>query len=248
MNRIRKLTLHGYTFVIGDLLSIIQAMFNESKKWSRSCLVVTPNLSIWGSIQKNPELNFIKEASNFHLPDGWPIALALSIKYRVKIRRTAGSDLLPRLFSYCSEMGYRMAILGGHDGYDLKLTETLRSAHLSPSFKIFNVTALPQQKPMSSGTISDIRGFDPHVIVVCLGFPKQEYVGVHLQEYFAIPILCLGASLDFVVSPNLRAPNIVISMKLEWLWRLMHEPRRLFKRYFSDALFGIPSLMRAIIK
>lgn len=248
MNQVSRLTMHGYTFVIGDYLSIIEAMFNESKMQSRSCLVITPNLSIWGSIEKKPELNFIKKASDFHLPDGWPIALALSIKYRNKIDRITGSDLLPELFSYCSRMGNRMAIIGGHDGYDLKLSETLAYAHLSLQFKIFNETALPTHKPISNEIISKIREFQPDVIAVCLGFPKQEYVALQLQEFFVLPILCLGASLDFAISPHLRAPNFMILMKLEWFWRLLHEPSRLFKRYFSEALYAIPSLLKAIVK
>jgi len=243
---VRKLGMHGYTFVIGDFICIIRAMFTESRESARSTLVITPNLSIWGSIEKNSHLDFIKKESIFHLPDGWPIALALSIKYGEKIRRIAGSDLLPCLFSYCSMMKYRMAIIGGHEEYESKLTKTLFTNNLSPNFRIFDVSVQSQHSPMSNETIADIQEYHPDVIVICLGFPKQEFLGVQLKEYFAVPILCLGASLDFLITPKLRAPNLVISMKMEWLWRFMHEPRRLFNRYFSDALFGIRSLIKAM--
>jgi N-acetylglucosaminyldiphosphoundecaprenol N-acetyl-beta-D-mannosaminyltransferase len=246
MNHVRKLEMNGYMFVNGDLFSVIHAMFAESKEEGRCCLVFTPNLSMWGSIEKNSHLGFIKNASKFHLPDGWPIALALSKKYHTKIDRTAGSDLLPQLFSYCSRMQYRMVILGGHEGYESKLTDALLSNDLSLKFRIINITSQSRHKPIPQETISDILDYNPDVIVICLGFPKQEFAGVQLQEHFAIPILCLGASLDFVVSPHLRAPRYVISLKLEWFWRLVHEPRRLFKRYFVDAVLGIPSLIRAI--
>ena len=239
----RTLDLNGYRFVTGSLTSIVDRIFELDVK---SCLVITPNLSIWGAVEKNKKLEFVKTECEFHIADGWPIALALSIKHRRMIRRTAGSDLLPELINYCSKNDLRLAIVGGHKNYPEKFSRVLSKKNMNCVHKIFDVRFSSESSKIDTVFVSDLRKFEPDVLVICLGFPKQEYLGLALRGDLKVPILCLGAALDFMVFPKLRAPKMFIFLKLEWLWRLLHEPKRLFKRYYFDALGGLPSLVRSI--
>lgn len=235
--------LNGYKFVTGSIAAIIERMFAFDHK---NRLVITPNLSIWGAVERDKKLNFVRAECDFHIADGWPIALALSIKYRRKIKRTAGSDLLPELINYCSVNNLRLAIIGGHKNYKEKFSNILSEKKIECSHQLFDIRLDSELSEIGTNFIFDLMAFDPDVLVICLGFPKQEKLGLLLIDYFKVPIFCLGAALDFFVFPKLRAPRLIIFWKLEWLWRILHEPKRLFKRYFFDALGGIPSLVKSI--
>ena len=82
------------------------------------------------------------------------------------------------------------------------------------------------------------QGADFPIIVLAMGMPKQEVVAVALKQAISIPclIICGGAIIDFKANRFKRAPTWMRTNNLEWCYRLMHEPRRLFKRY----VIGIP--------
>ena len=243
----RSFELNGYNFVTGSNEAVIRLLFDENLPLGLSRVVFTPNLSIWGAVEKDKNLNFIKSESEFHIADGWPIALALSIKYRQRISRCTGSDLLPALVRYCSTRNLQMAIVGGHEGYEGTLREVFAKMKINLEFRIFDLVVSLVDLKIDKHFLSQLKEFQPDVIVICLGFPKQELFGLELRKEFAVPILCLGAALDFMVFPKLRAPQLFIFLKLEWFWRFLHEPKRLFKRYYLDALGGLPSLIRSIL-
>jgi N-acetylglucosaminyldiphosphoundecaprenol N-acetyl-beta-D-mannosaminyltransferase len=74
------------------------------------------------------------------------------------------------------------------------------------------------------------------VVVVGLGAPKQElWVHRHRNDISAPVALCVGATIDFLAGEKKRAPKLVQRLGLEWLHRMLSEPRRLVKRYARDA-------------
>ena len=77
---------------------------------------------------------------------------------------------------------------------------------------------------------------EPDLLVVGLGAPKQElWVHAHRDRLHAKVALCVGATIDFLAGEKARAPRWMRRMRLEWLHRLLSEPRRLAKRYARDA-------------
>ena len=75
----------------------------------------------------------------------------------------------------------------------------------------------------------------PDLLFVCLGCPKQEkWIYNHINEYDAKVSICAGATVDFLAGNMKRAPKWMSNCGLEWFYRFLQEPKRLFKRYFID--------------
>jgi N-acetylglucosaminyldiphosphoundecaprenol N-acetyl-beta-D-mannosaminyltransferase len=88
----------------------------------------------------------------------------------------------------------------------------------------------------SQNILARVRQAAPDVLVVGLGAPKQElWVHNHRHAIAAPVALCVGATIDFLAGEKKRAPMILRRLGLEWLHRMMSEPRRLAKRYARDA-------------
>ena len=76
---------------------------------------------------------------------------------------------------------------------------------------------------------------EPHIVLVCLGAPKQEAWVLRHQDLLAGSVLlCVGACVDFLAGTKPRAPQWMADSGLEWLFRLSREPRRLWRRYLVD--------------
>jgi exopolysaccharide biosynthesis WecB/TagA/CpsF family protein len=85
-----------------------------------------------------------------------------------------------------------------------------------------------------------VRADRPRVVILGMGMPKQETVAQHLRALAAEPLLIIngGAILDFIANRFRRAPLLVRQLGLEWLFRLLLEPRRLWRRYLiGNAVF-----------
>ena len=80
-----------------------------------------------------------------------------------------------------------------------------------------------------------IHNHNPHILIVCLGCPKQEKFIYKYREKLNVPIsLGLGASIDFEAGTLKRAPKWMSKCGLEWFYRLCSDPKRMFRRYIID--------------
>lgn len=86
-------------------------------------------------------------------------------------------------------------------------------------------------------------------VLLCLGQPKQEHLGVSLKSRIpGIQIICLGAFIDFYAGSIERSPILLQRVGLEWLWRLLFEPKRLWKRYLIQSPLGLLFLITKMFK
>lgn len=89
--------------------------------------------------------------------------------------------------------------------------------------------------------VSIVKQAKPDILIVALGAPKQEKFIYHNRKELNVPLsLGLGASLDFEAGNVKRAPRWMSNCGLEWLYRIIQEPKRMFKRYFVDAVKIVP--------
>ena len=80
-----------------------------------------------------------------------------------------------------------------------------------------------------------IRAAGPDILIMCLGCPKQEkYIAANREKYGAGLSVCAGATIDFLSGNVRRCPPWMSRHGLEWFYRFLQEPKRLFKRYFID--------------
>ena len=75
----------------------------------------------------------------------------------------------------------------------------------------------------------------PDLLIVCFGCPKQEkFIYENYKKYDATVSICAGATVDFLAGNVSRAPKWMSDCGLEWFYRFLQEPKRMFKRYFID--------------
>ena len=209
-------------------------------------IMVTPNAGHLTNIFDSPELSQIYSTAELSLIDGWPIALAAKNASKLKITRVTGSDLLPELFSQLIK-DVRVGIVGGND-------ESLIRQSLETRFPNLNIQIIDTSQWTNS--VYDIRRLRElvqynalSIVLLCLGHPKQELLAKELKNYDwagSRPdwIMCVGATIDFLTGEQKRAPRFFQKIGLEWLFRLITNPKKFTQRYLNAV---IPSL-KLIIK
>jgi N-acetylglucosaminyldiphosphoundecaprenol N-acetyl-beta-D-mannosaminyltransferase len=206
----------------------------------RCRFVVTPNADHSIMLQENIDLRAAYTDADLVLADGMPLVLASRFLKRPLPERVAGSDLVPALFdAACDERPLRTYLLGGAPGVAERAAEKIRARW--PAVRIVGTDSPPfgfeHDAVEIEAILQRIARVRPDVLVVGLGAPKQELWVHRYRDRLAARIaLCVGATIDFLAGSKPRAPLWMQRSGLEWLHRLMTEPRRLFRRYLRDAI------------
>ena len=201
--------------------------------------VVTPNADHTVMLQEHQGLREAYLEADMVLADGFPVILASRLLGRRLPERVAGSDLVPALFAAADpKRPLRTFLLGAAPGVAERAGE--RIVATSPGVDIVDTYSPPlgfEHDEVECGHIlSRIRKVRPDILVVGLGAPKQELWVHENRERIEAPVaLCVGATIDFLAGEKTRAPKWLQRMHLEWFYRMMGEPRRLFWRYARDA-------------
>jgi N-acetylglucosaminyldiphosphoundecaprenol N-acetyl-beta-D-mannosaminyltransferase len=180
--------------------------------------------------------------------DGFPIVW-LGRMAGKDIIRTAGSDLLLPVIELACEMGKSIAIVGTTETIIAAATEKLKQ-----QFPLLNIayTVSPPFgfDPLSHDAVNIMRHVEESGVSICLlafGAPKQEIlaaVGRRITK--GVGFISIGASIDFIAGHQVRAPQWVQSINMEWLWRMLSNPRRLCMRYLQCAMVFPVLLFRAL--
>jgi N-acetylglucosaminyldiphosphoundecaprenol N-acetyl-beta-D-mannosaminyltransferase len=202
--------------------------------------VVTPNVDHTVLVQTNAELRAAYGDAGMVLADGWPVVAASRLLRRPLPERVAGSDLAPALFKAAQqdERPLRVFLLGAAPGVGERAAKNIQSRW--PVVRVVGVYSPPmgfeRDERQNQATVLRIREAAPEVLIVGLGAPKQElWVHRHRSQIAAPVALCVGATIDFLAGEKKRAPRLLRRLGLEWLHRMLSEPRRLTSRYARDA-------------
>jgi N-acetylglucosaminyldiphosphoundecaprenol N-acetyl-beta-D-mannosaminyltransferase len=210
----------------------------ELFKSSTPHILVTPNAGHLKSISTNKEIAEIYMTADLSLIDGWPIAVAAKNASGVKAQRVTGSDLLPRLFPELTK-DIRVGIIGGES--EFKIRQVLESKYPNINIQIIDTS----QWSTSVYDVRRLRELVQHnalsIVLLCLGHPKQELLAKELKNYDwagARPdwIMCVGATIEYLTGEQKRAPRAFQVLGLEWIFRLLTNPRKLFSRYFAAVI------------
>jgi N-acetylglucosaminyldiphosphoundecaprenol N-acetyl-beta-D-mannosaminyltransferase len=167
------------------------------------------------------------------VPDGQPLVWAMrSLGHDAS--RVYGPDLMARYCARSAKTGTRMYLYGGRNqGALVQLALNLRQRY--PGVKIVGGYSPPFRALTDEETdrvIDDINGCGADVVWVGIGQPKQEQWMAEFRDRLDPPVLIgVGAAFDFHAGLVPQAPDWMQHMGLEWLYRLAHEPRRLWRRY-----------------
>lgn len=167
------------------------------------------------------------------VPDGQPVRWALNLLHRCGLRdRVYGPNLTLRLCEQASEHHIPVFFYGSQQRVLDNLCQNLRS--IFPGLIIVGVQPSLFRKTTDAekqAVVKQIQESGAGIVFVGLGCPRQEVWAYEYRDHLNLPLIAVGAAFDFHAGLLSQAPAIMQRLGLEWLYRLLKEPRRLWKRY-----------------
>lgn len=208
----------------------------------RAHLVVTPNMHHLAMLEHAKKLGTAYQRATLRLADGWPVVNLARRLGEPVTQRTTGSGIVEKLAAADGE-GRRLFIIGGSSAEFAKRAADFFAgtgwvtAYNGAPKKVFRSASTRRE------LVDEVAAFGPDVVLIALGAPKQEYVGLDLLEHedMHAVILCIGAGLTFLLDDEVtRAPEWMRRANLEFAHRILQEPTRLLGRYIRD----VPPFLR----
>jgi len=182
---------------------------------------------------RDPQMRRAVNGAGMATPDGMPLVWLGRKKSGRDVRRVYGPDLMLALCQLSARRGYSHYFYGGAEGIPELLAERLKAripglevaGGYSPPFR-------PLTPEQDARIVSQINAAHPDIVWVGLGTPKQDlWMAAHRDRLTAPVLIAVGAAFDFHAGRKKQAPPWMQRSGLEWLFRLMTEPRRLWRRY-----------------
>jgi exopolysaccharide biosynthesis WecB/TagA/CpsF family protein len=180
-------------------------------------------------------------------PDGVGVDLAATFVYGQKFPANLnGTDFVPALLTYM-DRPKRVGLIGGRPGVAEAAAANFKRH--APWHEFIVVSDGYFDPAASSKVTKRLDDLSLDVLLVGLGSPKQEkWVDAHIRAEHARLVICVGALFDFVSQVVPRAPKLLRRLRLEWLFRLAVEPKRLWRRYVvGNPLFLARTLRQAFV-
>lgn len=183
--------------------------------------------------QEDAALMAIHDGAGLITPDGMPLAWTLKSRGYQYASRVCGADLVAALCDASVSAGVRHYLYGGKPGVAERMADKL--SELFPGLQIVG-SSTPPFRPLTveedEAAVAEISATAPDVVWVGLSTPKQEYwMRDHVGRIPGATLVGVGAAFDFYAGDVKRAPAWMHQNGLEWLHRLISEPRRLWRRY-----------------
>lgn len=220
-----KIDVMGLKFdsmTMDEALSRAEALLRGDK----AAYVVTPNAEIAYEALHDGQLREMLNGADLMLPDGAGVVLASKLLRTPVKQKVAGVDFAAGLLGVLERNGQSLYLLGGKPGIGELAAQKMLEAH--PQLRIAGIADgyFQDEAPV----IAKINASGADALFVCLGAPKQErFMVQHQQELHVHLMAGLGGSLDAFAGTVQRAPAWMIRLNLEWLYRLIREPKR-FRR------------------
>lgn len=226
--------------VLFDNVTMAQAMEKAKQilAGDRAEYVVTPNSEIVYEAMHAPELCTLLNDAAMVLPDGAGVVLGSKILKTPLKEKVAGVDFADNLLSHLAATGGSVYLLGSKPGIAELAAEKMLAKH--PGLTVAGMADgyFKEETPV----IEKINAAHADVLFVCLGAPKQEkFMALHREELNVKLMAGLGGSLDSFAGTVKRAPKWMIRLSLEWLYRLIKEPKR-FTR-----MLRLPKFLWAVV-
>jgi N-acetylglucosaminyldiphosphoundecaprenol N-acetyl-beta-D-mannosaminyltransferase len=199
--------------------------------------------------QRDPDLLVIHNNSGLTVPDGMPLVWISKMRGHKDVTRVYGPDLTLSVCEFGQSRGYRHYFYGGKQRVPEELASCLKKRFpkmivvgcYSPPFG-------PLSEEEESKVLDEINSARPDIVWVGLSTPKQERWMANHRACLEAPVLIgVGAAFDFLSGRLRQAPRWMMNAGLEWLFRLMMEPRRLWKRYTINNVLFLYCLLLEVI-
>lgn len=198
---------------------------------------------------RDPAFAQVVNGADLATADGMPIVKSLGLLHKVKQERVAGNDLLPALFGEAERRGLSVFLYGGAEA-TLKLMVD-RAAREYPELRLAG-TWSPPFGPLEAmdfeAEAKRVNDSGANIVMVSLGCPKQERWMAAMKGRVHGVMVGLGGAFLLYAGLDDRAPQWMRNASLEWLYRLILEPRRLWKRYLVTNSHFIFHLLKELPK
>lgn len=209
-------------------------------------LITTLNAHSFNTVKKDPVFREALQASDMLLPDGISVVLATRLLQGKKIKKIAGDDLFRYEMRRVHGKGGKCFFLGSSDT-TLNLIEERAKGEFS-GLQVYSYS--PPYKPEfteeeNRAMIDAVNEVEPDVLFVGMTAPKQEkWAFEHFNQLKAGHICCIGAVFDFYAGTVQRAPAWMVNAGMEWFYRLVREPRRMWKRYLIGNTLFVSEILK----
>jgi exopolysaccharide biosynthesis WecB/TagA/CpsF family protein len=203
---------------------------------SQGTSAIVDHMCVHGLVTAGRDPDFIAVMNGFDVvaPDGQPVRWALNLLHKAGLSdRVYGPELMLRICRRVAETGRGVYLYGGQPQVVEKLRSSLEGRF--PSLKVVGCES-PPFRPLTqkedAAMVERINNSGADIVFLGLGCPLQEkFAYEHKGRIRGIQI-CVGAAFDFHAGTKKMAPKWMQRHALEWLFRLLQEPRRLGRRYF----------------
>ena len=221
-----------------ELIKEVEKAVIENQKITITYL----NIHVWNMAKKYKDVFSLLENADFVYCDGKGIQLGAKILGEKIRERYTGAFFIDDLVSIMSERGWSGFVVGGKPGVAKKACEILKNQHPGFNCKGTHHGYISGEEEKVVEIVNSVK---PDILFVGMGTPQQESFVLKYRGKLDVPVVwCVGALFDYVAGVQKKAPQWMSDNGLEWFYRLISDPRRLWKRY----LIGNTKFFAKILK
>lgn len=236
----------GYKFnnlTLGESISQIKKFIEEGKP--RMIFSLNAALFVWSL--SNPKLMWVYQTSDLLTADSWGIYYATRLIGQPVREPVSAVSLFFRLIQEAASDGYRVYLLGARQKVLNKAVENLQKEYSNLNIVGWNHGYFDLENDRQ--IVTSIREADPDILFVGMTTPlKEKFISKNLEKLKVPVCIGVGGSLDIASGLHKRAPNWVSKLGLEWLYRLIQEPKRLWKRYLTTNPIFVYLVLKALVR
>ena len=226
-----------------DILGLDFDNFSKQELLARlqKGVVFTPNVDHLMKLRRDPNFVSVYQQADFKVCDSQILMYASRFLGKPLKAKLSGSDLFPWFCDYHKyNEDIKIFLLGGREGV-ARQAQTRINSRIGRDIVVDEYSppyGFEKDPAECAKIISLIKRSPANVLVVCLGAPKQEqWIATYRDALPTIDIfMAVGAAVDFEAGCKPRAPRYVSELGLEWMYRLLCEPRRLWRRYLIEGM------------
>lgn len=225
----------GLNAAVTNLEEVLSNVIHLSGKGLGSYVCVS-NVHMCMEVFDSADFETVVNNADLVIPDGRPLSWAQKLLGHKNAEQVRGQDIMNAI---CEQSGTKKLNIGLYGGSSDELLKQVIT-ELKTSYPDINITFSysPPFRPLTdeedSDIVKQINDADVNVLFVGIGCPKQERWMAEHKEQLNCVMLGVGAAYDFIAGSKKHAPRWMQRVGLEWLFRLLSEPKRLWKRYLQQ--------------
>ncbi|CAN2042212.1 N-acetylglucosaminyldiphosphoundecaprenol N-acetyl-beta-D-mannosaminyltransferase [Candidatus Magnetomoraceae bacterium gMMP-15] len=244
----KRVNVLGVGISITNMKMAVENICDLAKQPGRNYICVTGVHGVMES-QKNDDLKKIHNSSGLTVPDGMPLVWAGKIYGHSDMGRVYGPDLMWTICKSSVKKGFTHFLYGGNKGVAETLKNTLEKK--IPGIKIAG-TYTPPFRPLTNAEekdmIKQVNQTKPDFFWVGLSTPKQEiFMSEYILKLDTKVMLGVGAAFDYHTGRVTDSPDWIKRSGMQWLHRLLQDPKRLWKRYLINNPLFVYKFLKQVI-